>query len=223
MTWPLLRTRCRFLLDACVAKPARRSRCLIVTRSRHDEFVDLLAEAVSKIKIGDPFNPDIDMGPLAMERQRDRVERYIEVGTKEGARLVAGGRRPPHLDRGYFIEPAIFANVDNNSTIAREEIFGPVLSVIPADDEEHAIALANDTLFGLNAVVFTNDTDRAIAVSRRFRAGNVGHNAAIYDFKVAFGGFKQSGVGREGGREGLLPYLETKTVLLASERESFPY
>jgi len=190
---------------------------IIVNRNRHDEFVELLAAELSQIKVGDPFDPNIDMGPLAMRRQRDRVEHYVAKGNEEGARLVIGGGRPAHLDRGYFFEPTIFANVDNDMTIGREEIFGPVLSVIPADSEDHALQIANDTVYGLNAVVFTHDADRALQVARHFRAGTVGHNAAIYDFNVGFGGFKQSGVGREGGREGLLPYLESKTVLLAGE------
>ena len=153
------------------------------------------------------------MGPLAMERQRDRVEGYIAKGKDEGATLATGGGRPAHLDRGYFIEPTVFGNVDNRSTIAREEIFGPVLSVIPADGEEQAIEIANDTIYGLNTAVFTNDPDRAYAVAARLRAGTVGHNEFRTDFGIAFGGFKQSGIGREGGTEGLLPYLETKTMI----------
>ena len=157
------------------------------------------------------------MGPLAMSRQRDRVEGYIAKGIDEGATLVTGGGRPKDLDRGYYIEPTVFANVDNHSTIAQEEIFGPVLSVIPADDEDHAIAIANDTIYGLNASVFTNDVDRARQVAGQLRSGTVGHNAFRTDFGMAFGGFKQSGIGREGGVEGLLPFLETKTVILNGE------
>ena len=115
---------------------------------------------------------------------------------------------------GYYIEPTVFGNVDNSSTIAREEIFGPVLSVIPADDEKQAVRIANDTIYGLNASVFTNDVDRAREVAGQLRSGTVGHNNFRTDFGIAFGGFKQSGIGREGGREGILPYLETKTVIL---------
>ncbi|MEW6272193.1 MAG: aldehyde dehydrogenase [Thermodesulfobacteriota bacterium] len=187
---------------------------LIVGRRRHDDFVDALASRFGKVRVGDPFEASSEMGPLAMERQRDRVESYIAKGRGEGARLVTGGRRPPQLARGYFIEPTVFANVDNGSTIAREEIFGPVLSVIPADSEEQAIEIANDTIYGLNASVFTNDPERAYAVGRRIRAGTVGHNAFKTDFTIAFGGFKQSGIGREGGTEGLHPFLEAKTVIL---------
>jgi acyl-CoA reductase-like NAD-dependent aldehyde dehydrogenase len=187
---------------------------IVVTRKRHDALVEALSESFGKVKVGDPFDPSCEMGPLAMSRQRDRVEGYIEKGKAEGATLAAGGGRPAHLNRGYFIEPTVFANVDNNSTIAREEIFGPVLSVIPADNEANAVEIANDTIYGLNASVFTNDIDRAYATARQLRSGTVGHNSFRTDFSIAFGGFKQSGLGREGGTEGLLPYLETKTVIL---------
>jgi acyl-CoA reductase-like NAD-dependent aldehyde dehydrogenase len=187
---------------------------IVVTRKRHDALVEALSESFGKVKVGDPFDPSCEMGPLAMSRQRDRVEGYIEKGKAEGATLAAGGGRPAHLNRGYFIEPTVFANVDNNSTIAREEIFGPVLSVIPAENEANAVEIANDTIYGLNASVFTNDVDRAYATARQLRSGTVGHNSFRTDFSIAFGGFKQSGMGREGGTEGLLPYLETKTVIL---------
>jgi acyl-CoA reductase-like NAD-dependent aldehyde dehydrogenase len=154
------------------------------------------------------------MGPLVASRQRDRVEGYIAKGLADGATLATGGGRPKDLERGWFVEPTVFGNVDNSSTIAQEEIFGPVLSVIPAEDERHAVAVANDTIYGLNASVFTNDVDRARDVAGQLRSGTVGHNAFRTDFGIAFGGFKQSGIGREGGREGLLPFLETKTVIL---------
>jgi len=143
------------------------------------------------------------------------VEGYIAKGIAEGAILAGGGHRPADLERGFFIEPTVFANVDNSSTIAQEEIFGPVTSVIAADNEEHAIEIANDTEFGLASAVFTNDVDPPTAVARQLRAGSIGQNAGRADFGIAFGGFKQSGIGREGGVEGLYPYLETKTVLLA--------
>jgi aldehyde dehydrogenase (NAD+) len=189
---------------------------LIIPRHRHDAFVEALAESFGKVRVGDPFDVTSQMGPLAMGRQRDRVEMLIEQGKAEGIRIATGGGRPAHLPRGYFIEPTVFADVDNNSTIAREEIFGPVLSVIPADSEEQAIAIANDTIYGLNASVFTNDPDRAYHVGRQIRSGTVGHNSWKTDFSVAFGGFKQSGLGREGGIEGLLPYTEAKTMIFAS-------
>ncbi|MDT5049882.1 MAG: aldehyde dehydrogenase [Mycobacterium sp.] len=187
---------------------------IVVPRQRHDEFADALAAAFSAVQVGDPFDDATHMGPLAMERQRDRVEHYIAKGIEQGATLVTGGGRPKHLPRGYYIEPTVFAGVDNKHVIAQEEIFGPVLSVIPADNDEHAVDIANDTIYGLNAAVFTPDAARAREVAGRLRSGTVGHNGMRIDFDAAFGGFKQSGVGREGGREGLLPYLETKTVLL---------
>jgi acyl-CoA reductase-like NAD-dependent aldehyde dehydrogenase len=187
---------------------------IVVTRSRHDDLVDALAANFSQVRVGDPFDEKSQMGPLAMRRQRDRVEGYIAKGIEEGATLATGGGRPKDLERGWYIEPTVFGNVDNSATIAREEIFGPVLSVIPADDENDAIRIANDTIFGLNSAVFTKDTDRARDVARQLRAGTVGHNSWRTDFGIAFGGFKQSGLGREGGKEGLLAYLETKTVIL---------
>lgn len=187
---------------------------IIVTRNRHDQLVDALSASFGSMRPGDPFDPTSQLGPVAMRRQRDRIEQLIAKGKDEGATLAAGGGRPAHLNRGFFIEPTVFGNVDNHSTLAREEIFGPVLSVIPADDEAHAVAIANDTIYGLNNSVFTNSADRAYAAARKLRSGTVGHNVFRTDFSIAFGGFKQSGLGREGGTEGLLPYLETKTVIL---------
>ena len=187
---------------------------IVVPRHRHDELLDALSSTFSTVRVGDPFDPETQMGPLASERQRDRVLGYIEQGVHEGATLAAGGGRPAHLERGWFVEPTVFGNVDNGSTIAREEIFGPVLSVIAADNERDAVRVANDTIYGLNASVFTDDVDRARAVAGELRSGTVGHNAFRTDFGIAFGGFKQSGIGREGGLEGLHPFLETKTVIL---------
>jgi aldehyde dehydrogenase (NAD+) len=187
---------------------------IVVTEGRHDEMAEALGDAFSKVQVGDPFDASSQMGPLVAERQRDRVEGYIAKGKAEGATLVTGGGRPKDLEKGYYIEPTVFGKVDNASSIAQEEIFGPVLSVIPARDEEQAIAIANDTIYGLNASVFTHDLDRARQVAGQLRSGTVGHNAFRTDFGIAFGGFKQSGIGREGGTEGLLPFLETKTVIL---------
>lgn len=187
---------------------------VIVSRHRHDAFVDALSSAFGKIKIGDPFDEGTQMGPLAMARQRDVVENFVAQGKAEGATIATGGGRPANMKKGFFFEPTVFANVDNSMTIAREEIFGPVISVIAADDETQAVEIANDSPFGLNAAVFTNDIDRAYHTAREIRSGTVGHNGVSGDFTIAFGGFKQSGLGREGGREGLLPFLETKTVLL---------
>jgi aldehyde dehydrogenase (NAD+) len=187
---------------------------VVVTKRRHDELVEALASTFSQTRVGDPFDEQTQLGPLVSERQRDRVEGYIAKGVAEGSTLATGGGRPKELDRGYYVEPTVFGNVDNGSTIGREEIFGPVLSVIAAEDEQDAVRIANDTIYGLNASVFTNDVDRARAVARELRSGTVGHNAFRTDFGMAFGGFKQSGIGREGGKEGLLPFLETKAVIL---------
>ncbi len=192
---------------------------MVVSRHRHDAFVDALSAAYAGIKVGDPFAEGTEMGPLAMARQRDRVEHYIASGKAEGAKLATGGGRPAQLNRGFFIEPTVFARVDNAMTIAREEIFGPVACVIPADDEADAIRIANDTPYGLNAAVFTGDADKAWRAARELRSGSVGQNASRTDFTIAFGGFKQSGIGREGGTEGLRQFLETKTVVLDVEPE----
>jgi aldehyde dehydrogenase (NAD+) len=190
---------------------------LVISRHRHDAFAEALGAAFKAIKVGDPFEAGVNLGPLAMRRQRDRVEGYIAKGREEGARVVQGGGRPAHMNRGFFVEPTVFAGVDNAMTIAREEIFGPVVSIIPANDEDHAVEIANDTLFGLNASVFTNDATRAFHVARRLQSGTVGHNWFRSDFSIAFGGFKQSGIGREGGKEGLAPFLEAKTIILDGE------
>ncbi|MGC4252159.1 MAG: aldehyde dehydrogenase [Sphingobium sp.] len=190
---------------------------LVISKHRHDEFAEAMAAAFKQINVGDPSDASTGMGPLAMSRQRDRVEGYIAKGRAEGAKVCTGGGRPAHLNRGFFVEPTVFANVDNSMTIAQEEIFGPVVSIIPADNEQHAIEIANDTVFGLNSSVFTNDPTRAYQVARQIQAGTVGHNWFRTDFTVAFGGFKQSGIGREGGTEGLMPFLEAKTIILEGE------
>lgn len=187
---------------------------VIVPREHHDEVAETIAAVFAQVQVGDPFDPASGIGPLALERQRDRVEGYIAKGIEEGAKLIHGGQRPKHLARGWFIEPTVFSNVQNSSTIAQEEIFGPVLSVIAADSEDHAIAMANDTIYGLNSSVFTPDATRARRVAARLRSGTVGHNALRADLGLGVGGFKQSGIGREGGIEGLRPYLESKTVIL---------
>lgn len=205
----LATTECRLAGQVCSALTR-----VIVSRARHDEFLEALVAAFAAKRVGSAFDEDTQIGPLASEAQLRRVQGYVEAGRKEGAVLAAGGSRPSHLPRGYFFEPTVFGGVDNSSVIAREEIFGPVLAVIPAADEEDAVRIANDSQYGLNAAVFTSDVDRAWEVARSLRTGTVGHNADRLDFGIAFGGFKQSGIGREGGRIGLLPYLEAKTVLL---------
>jgi betaine-aldehyde dehydrogenase len=189
---------------------------VLVSERRHDQFVEAMAATLKTIRVGDPYDKETVMGPLSMKRQLERVERYVATGKAEGAQLVAGGSRPAGLSRGYFFEPTIFGHVDNRSTIAQEEIFGPVVSVITYRNVEEAIALANDSSFGLNGAVFTNDLEQAYRVSRRIRTGTMGHNGSRVDFSIAFGGFKQSGLGREGGPDSVLPYLESKTVVLRS-------
>ncbi|MEQ3550796.1 aldehyde dehydrogenase [Pseudonocardia nematodicida] len=196
---------------------------VVVSRRRHDELVEALAARYAAVQVGDPFDPATQMGPLAIERQQTTVLDYIAQGKAAGARLATGGGKPAHLDRGWYVEPTVFGGVDNSSVIAQEEIFGPVLTVIPADGEDDAVAIANDSPYGLNASVFTDDLDKAYAVSRRLHSGTVGHNAYRTDFGIAFGGFKQSGIGREGGVEGLRAYLETKTVILDGVPDPAPH
>jgi aldehyde dehydrogenase (NAD+) len=187
---------------------------VVVPRARHDEFVDVFSAALGALQPGDPYDPSSHLGPLAMARQLERVQGYIAKGQEEGATLAVGGGRPAGLNRGYYIEPTLFANVDNRMTIAQEEIFGPVISLIPADSDEDAIRIANESDYGLNGAVFTNDSKRALEVARQVRTGNFAQNAFRIDMSVAFGGYKSSGVGREGGKDGLMPYLEAKTVFL---------
>jgi len=187
---------------------------VIVPRAKQQQFADAFAEAMRNVRVGDPNDPATQMGPLAMQRQLHRVQGYIEKGRQEGARLVTGGGRPKHLDRGYYFEPTLFADVDNRSVIAQEEIFGPVICMIPADDLDDAVRIANDSIYGLNGAVFTPDADAAYRVARRIRTGSIGQNGLKLDFAMPYGGFKQSGIGREGGPENFHAYTETKTILL---------
>ena len=186
---------------------------VLVSRARHDELVALLKQELENINVGDPTDPATQMGPLAMDRQLERVESYIAKGKMEGATLVCGGDRPAGL-LGPYINPTLFANVSNDSTIAQEEIFGPVLSVIPYDDVEDAIRIANDSQYGLYGAVLTNDNELAYRVARSIRTGAYTQNAFRLDYFLPFGGFKQSGMGREGGMSGLESYTETKTILM---------
>ena len=185
----------------------------IVPRRRHDELADAIARQMKQVVIGHSGDPTTQLGPLAMKRQLERVEMYIEDGRRT-ADLVTGGHRPEHLRRGYFIEPTLFASVKNQSRISQEEIFGPVLSLIPVEDEEDAIRVANESNYGLNGSVLTHDAQAAYRIARRIRTGAIGQNGLRLDFGLPYGGFKQSGLGREGGIEGLMAYLETKTILL---------
>lgn len=185
----------------------------IVPRKRHDELAEAIAGEMRKIQVGASTDPETQMGPVAMKRQLEKVEAYIAEGRRT-ADLITGGERPTHLNRGYFIEPTLFANVDNRSRIAQEEIFGPVLCLIPADDEEDAIRIANESRYGLSGAVLTHDVDAAYDIGRRVRTGTMNQNGIKLELGVPFGGYKQSGIGREGGPDGLMAYLETKTILL---------
>lgn len=188
---------------------------ILVPRTRKDEFIEAYAGAVSRIKVGDPFDPEAGMGPLTMQRQLARVQSYIETGISEGAHLRMGGGRPAHMTSGFYIEPTIFTDVDPRMTIAREEIFGPVVSFMEYEDESDLLLKANRSDYGLHGAIYTEDPERGFAVARQYRAGSVTINGMIVDIEMPFGGFKQSGLGREGGIEGLETYLETKTIYFA--------
>ncbi|HZC39301.1 MAG TPA: aldehyde dehydrogenase family protein, partial [Streptosporangiaceae bacterium] len=196
--------------QACVAQ----SRAL-VHRDVHDEFVSAAELIAGMVSYGDPFDPATTSAPLISSRQLDRVLGLIARGRDEGAQLVLGGERADgDLAAGNFVTPALFTGVSNHMTIAREEIFGPVLAVIPFSDEEEAVRLANDTDYGLSATVWTNDVRRAVRMAKAIRAGTVGVNGYQVEPHAAFGGFRQSGLGREGGRTAIESYTELKTVLL---------
>ncbi|SFV07869.1 aldehyde dehydrogenase [Pseudoduganella namucuonensis] len=187
---------------------------VIVPRARQASFTEALKAELEAIRVGDPYQADTQMGPMAMKRQLDRVEGYIARGIEEGARLVCGGGRPAGPARGHYLEPTLFAGVDSKMTIAQEEIFGPVIALLTYDDEAEAVRIANDSPFGLFGAVFTRDNDRAYRIARGVRTGALSQNAFRMDPFLPFGGFKQSGIGREGGSAGLASYTETKTVLL---------
>jgi aldehyde dehydrogenase (NAD+) len=186
---------------------------LLVERACYDEAVEIARRAAASTQVGDPEAEGDHIGPLFDEIQFDRVQNMIQVGIEEGAKLIAGGLgRPEGFDVGWFVQPTIFADVDNTMRVAREEIFGPVLVIIPFDTEEEAIAIANDTPYGLAAYVQTGSSDRAARLSRALRAGAVHINGGAYEYGSPFGGYKASGNGREGGMMGLEDFLETKMV-----------
>ena len=187
---------------------------VLAPRSRYDEVVDTITGLATSLRLGDPMDPATQIGPLVSSRQRDRVESYIAKGLSDGARVTTGGGRPKELDRGWFVEPTVFANVDNQHTIAQEEIFGPVLSVIPYSSDDEAIAIANASDYGLGGTVWTADPERGEAVARKVSSGTIGINAYVNDPTAPFGGIKASGIGRELGPEGLHGYQLLKTVYL---------
>jgi aldehyde dehydrogenase (NAD+) len=188
---------------------------VLVPKKRKQEMLDAYTGAVSKVKVGDPFGADTGMGPLTMQRQLERVQGYIEKGKAEGAKIALGGGRPANMNRGFYIEPTVFTDVDQNMTIAQEEIFGPVVSFIEYDGEADMIEKANNSTYGLHGAVYTQDPERGFKIAREYRTGSVTINGMIVDIEMPFGGFKQSGLGRDGGIEGLENYLETKTVYFA--------
>lgn len=185
---------------------------LLVEASIYDEFTTQMAAAAAKLTIGDPRTPGVVVGPLVSSAQRERVERYVEIGKREGATLACGGKRPAHLPTGWYYEPTLFTGVRNDMTIAREEIFGPVVAAIPFRDEAEAIAIANDSDFGLFGYVWSRDTAKAIRVARGMRTGNVHINGSVMNHDAPFGGYKLSGIGRDGGRYALNAYSELKYI-----------
>ncbi|MGV0579984.1 aldehyde dehydrogenase [Mycolicibacterium elephantis] len=189
---------------------------LVVPRERYDEAVDAAAATMAGIKPGDPDDAGTVCGPLISARQRDRVQGYLDSAIAEGASFAAGGGRPADRDKGFFIEPTVIAGLDNNATAAREEIFGPVLTVIAHDGDDDAVRIANDSPYGLSGTVFSADPERAAGIAARFRVGTVNVNGGVwYSADMPFGGYKQSGIGREMGLAGFEEYLEIKAIATA--------
>ncbi|MEU8935971.1 aldehyde dehydrogenase [Streptomyces sp. NPDC048409] len=196
--------------ESCIAQTR-----VLAPRGRYEEVVTGLKDLVESLKVGDPADPDTFIGPMIRRDQQQRVRDYIEAGIAEGARLVTGGPGiPPGLERGNYVTPTVFADVDNSMRIAREEIFGPVLVVIPYDDEDEAVRIANDSEYGLSGGVWSADDAHALEVARRLRTGTVTVNGAAISFDGPFGGYKASGIGREYGSVGLAQYVEHKSVTL---------
>lgn len=191
---------------------------MLVARRKMKEAADIAEQATQSIKVGDPLAEETELGPLVSQAQFNKVQRSIANGIKEGATLTAGGLgRPPGISTGYFVRPTVFSDVGNEMSIAQEEIFGPVLSIIPYEDEEDAIRIANDSPYGLSGYVASADIERARRVAKRIRTGNIHMNYARVDFAACFGGYKQSGNGREWGEAGLNEFLELKAILGYSE------
>ncbi|WP_084960125.1 aldehyde dehydrogenase [Thermoactinospora rubra] len=192
--------------QACVAQTR-----ILASRNRYDEVVDAVAAMVAGQRVGDPKDPATGIGPLVAKRQQERVEGYIRIGMDEGAKVVVGGLDRPH-DRGWYVAPTVFAGANNDMRIAREEIFGPVLAVIPYEDEDDAVRIANDSDYGLAGTVWTADPDHGMEIARRVRTGTYGVNCFMLEPNTPFGGYKASGIGRELGPEGLTGYLEYKSI-----------
>ncbi|WP_421864065.1 aldehyde dehydrogenase [Parvibaculum sp.] len=195
--------------QACAAQTR-----LLIPRSRYREYVDAIGDFLRAVPTGDPMDPTMQLGPLVAERQRERVLGYIEKGRAEGARLVVGGGRPAGLGKGWYVEPTLFADVKNEMTIAREEIFGPVLVAIPYDSQEDAIRISNESDYGLSGSVWTKDIERGIEIGRQVRTGTYNVNGFIIDFGSPFGGYKASGIGREFGPEGIACFSEYKSIAI---------
>ena len=185
---------------------------MLVPRGRQAEAIEQAKTQLGKLTLGDPFDPKTRLGPLVSAHQRDSVLKYVEKGKSEGAELVAGGDKPASLSRGFFVEPTIFADVDNRMTIAQEEIFGPVLSIVPYDTEEEAIRLANDSVYGLAGGVWGGTMERALHVARRLRTGQVDVNGGRFNQLAPFGGYKKSGIGRELGPLALDEFFQLKSI-----------
>ncbi|MCA1494802.1 aldehyde dehydrogenase [Ensifer sp. NBAIM29] len=190
---------------------------VLAPRARYEEVVDGIASKMAALVVGHPLDPATQVGPLVAKRQFDRVQEYIASGRAQGAQIVTGGGRPPGLDIGYYVQPTVFRDVGSAMRIAQEEIFGPVVSVIPYDNEEEAVAICNDTAYGLGGAVFTADPERGMAVARRVEAGVVGINRYTLHIDAPFGGIKSSGIGRELGPEGLAVFLESKSIFPPQE------